>query len=101
VDIPGPPSHGIVVKCWLHVSKDEQLRRFKDRQTSPFKQWQLSDEDWRNRKKWNEYEAAVNEMIERTSTRAAPWTIVESNDKYYARIKVLDTICDRLKSTVE
>ena len=93
--------HGIVViKYWLHITHDEQLRRFKQRQTSPFKRWKLSDEDWRNRKRWDDYALAVNEMIERTSTRVAPWTIVESNDKYYARIKVLQTICARLESAL-
>lgn len=94
--------HGIVlIKCWLHITRNEQLRRFKERQASPFKSWKLSDEDWRNRKQWDAYAHAVNEMVERTSTRVAPWTIVESNDKYYARIKVLQTICDRLESVLD
>ena len=93
--------HGVVVvKFWMHITRDEQMRRFKERQTSPFKRWKLSDEDWRNRKRWDDYAQAVNEMIERTSTRVAPWTIVESNDKYYARIKVLQTICARLESAL-
>ena len=90
----------VVVKCWLHITRDEQLRRFKERKASPFKRWKLSDEDWRNRKRWDEYGLAVNEMIERTSTRVAPWTIVESNDKYYARIKVLQTICAGLETAL-
>jgi polyphosphate:AMP phosphotransferase len=90
--------HGIVlVKFWLHISRDEQLRRFNERQRSTFKSWKITDEDWRNRKKWNAYEQAVNEMVERTSTRRAPWTLVEANDKYFARIKVLQTMCDRLE----
>jgi AMP-polyphosphate phosphotransferase len=93
--------HGIVlVKYWLHVTPDEQLRRFKDRQRSSFKTWKLTDEDWRNRDKWNEYAAAVNEMVERTSTHFAPWTLVEANDKAFARIKVLDTVCDRLSKAL-
>ena len=93
--------HGIVlVKFWLHISRDEQLRRFKERQRSTFKSWKITDEDWRNRKKWDAYEQAVNEMVERTSTRRAPWTVVEANDKYFARIKVLQTVCDRLKRAV-
>jgi AMP-polyphosphate phosphotransferase len=89
--------HGIVlVKYWIHITKDEQLRRFNARQHSRFKSWKLTGEDWRNRTKWHAYEQAVNEMVERTSTSHAPWTLVEGNDKYYARIKVLRTACDRL-----
>ncbi len=94
--------HGIVlVKFWLHVTPEEQLRRFKDREKSPFKQWKLTDEDWRNREKWNDYARAVNEMVERTSTHVAPWTLVEANDKCFARIKVLDTVCERLTKKLE
>jgi polyphosphate:AMP phosphotransferase len=94
--------HGIVVaKFWLHITRDEQLRRFKAREASPFKNWKLTDEDWRNRKKWNDYAAAVNEMVERTSTRLAPWTLVEANNKYYARLKVLETACRRLETALK
>ena len=94
--------HGIVlVKYWLHVTPEEQLRRFKDRERSSFKSWKLTDEDWRNRGRWNDYAAAVNEMVERTSTYFAPWTIVEANDKYFARIKVLDTVCNRLTKALK
>jgi polyphosphate kinase 2 (PPK2 family) len=90
--------HGIVlVKYWLHVTADEQLRRFTERQSTPYKRWKLTDEDWRNRERWDAYEQAVNDMIERTSTREAPWTLVEANDKSLARIKVLKTACDRLE----
>jgi polyphosphate:AMP phosphotransferase len=90
--------HGIVVvKYWLHISRDEQLRRFRERRRLSFKQWKLTDEDWRNRRKWNEYHAAVNEMFARTSTGIAPWTPVEANDKYYARLKVIKVLSDRLK----
>jgi polyphosphate:AMP phosphotransferase len=90
--------HGIVlVKYWLHITPDEQLRRFRERQRSPFKEWKLTDEDWRNRRKWNDYAQAVNEMIARTSTRTAPWTLVEANDKYYARLKVMRALCARLR----
>ncbi len=93
--------HGIVLlKFWLHVTPDEQIRRFKDRQATPHKQWKLTDEDWRNREKWPAYEAAVNDMIERTSTHDAPWTLVEANDKAWARIKVLRTACERLEAAV-
>jgi AMP-polyphosphate phosphotransferase len=90
--------HGIVVvKCWLHITRDEQLRRFTRRQSKPYKRWKLTDEDWRNRDSWDDYERAVNDMIERTSTQQAPWTLVEANDKNVARIKVLKTMCDRLE----
>ena len=90
-------AHGIVlVKYWLHITADEQLRRFKDRQTHSWKRWKITDEDWRNRQRWPAYERAVNDMIERTSTRAAPWTLVEANDKPFGQVKVLRTICDGL-----
>jgi polyphosphate:AMP phosphotransferase len=93
--------HGIVlVKYWLHVTKEEQLRRFRARQASPFKRWKITDEDWRNRRKWNAYAQAVNDMVERTSTGASPWTLVEGNDKNYARIRVLRTACDRLRKAL-
>lgn len=87
----------IVLKFWMHIDKEEQKRRFEDRQQTPQKQWKITEEDWRNRAKWDEYESAVNEMLVRTSTKSAPWIIVEANSKYYARIKVLETIVDTLK----
>ena len=87
--------HGMVVlKFWLQISKEEQLRRFTDRQNTPNKQWKITDEDWRNREKWDVYEDAVNEMIARTNKPNAPWVVVEGDNKYYARIKVLKTVCD-------
>ena len=89
------------MKFWLHVTKDEQLRRFKDREQTPHKRWKITDEDWRNRKRWDDYERAVNVMIERTSTQRAPWTLVEGNDKHFARIKVLQTLCDRLARAIK
>ena len=93
--------HGIVlVKYWLHITKDEQLARFNQRVEVPWKRWKLSDEDWRNREKWDQYELAVNDMIARTSTRLAPWTLVEANDKRYARIKVLKVLCERLEQAL-
>jgi AMP-polyphosphate phosphotransferase len=93
--------HGIVVvKFWLHITKDEQLRRFKARLQSDLKRWKITADDWRNRKKWDAYEQAVNDMVERTSTRNAPWTLVEGNDKYYARIRILQTVCDRLRKAL-
>jgi polyphosphate:AMP phosphotransferase len=90
--------HGIVlVKYWIHITRDEQLRRFKAREGSAVKRWKITAEDWRNRAKWRAYEEAVTEMVARTSTRHAPWTLVEGNDKHYARIKVLQTACERLE----
>ena len=74
------------------MATDEQLKRFNDRKNTPEKQWKITDEDWRNREKWDKYEVAVNQMIKYTSTKNAPWTIIESNSKYYARIKALETI---------
>jgi polyphosphate kinase 2 (PPK2 family) len=95
-------AHGIVlVKYWVHITKDEQLRRFRARQAAGYKRWKLTDEDWRNRNRWAEYELAVNDMIERTSTRQAPWTLVEANDKNFARLKVLETACERLAAQLE
>ncbi|MEZ3488020.1 MAG: polyphosphate:AMP phosphotransferase [Lachnospiraceae bacterium] len=82
----------IVLKFWMQIDKDEQARRFKARQENPEKQWKITDEDWRNREKWEQYEEAVNEMLIRTSTPNAPWIVVEGNCKYYARIKVLETV---------
>ena len=87
----------VVVKFWLSISRDEQLRRFKEREKVGFKRFKITDEDWRNREKWEEYELAVCDMIDRTSTEIAPWTLVEANDKNYARIKVLKTLCERLE----
>ena len=90
--------HGILlVKFWLHISSDEQLRRFEDRRQTPHKAWKLTDEDWRNRERWEQYEVAVSDMVARTSTRRAPWVLVEANDKLFARIKVIRTLADRLE----
>jgi polyphosphate kinase 2 (PPK2 family) len=82
----------ILVKLFLHVSDEEQLRRFNARAQDPLKSWKLTDEDWRNRAKRPEYEAAIDEMVERTSTDYAPWTLVEGDSKRYARVKVLETV---------
>jgi polyphosphate kinase 2 (PPK2 family) len=90
----------MVTKFWVHISKDEQLRRFKERQKTEFKQYKITDEDWRNRKQWDAYEGAINEMVVRTSTRGAPWVIVAGNDKRFARIQVLETVCRRLEKAL-
>jgi polyphosphate:AMP phosphotransferase len=94
--------HGIVlVKYWIQISKEEQHARFKAREETPHKRWKLTEEDWRNREKWDDYELAVNDIIQHTSTIVAPWTLVEGNDKRYARIKVIRTLCQRLQEVLE
>jgi polyphosphate:AMP phosphotransferase len=90
----------MICKFWLHIDKDEQMRRFEERKKTRHKAWKLTDEDWRNREKWDLYEAAVNDMIQHTNTPHAPWTIVPANDKYIARIQVLDTACEHLQKTL-
>ena len=87
----------IVLKFWIQIDKDEQERRFRARQENPEKSWKITEEDWRNRAKWDEYEPAVNEMIMKTSTAKAPWIVVEGNSKYYARLKVLKTVVEALE----
>lgn len=91
----------IVIKFWMHIDKDEQERRFTERQQNPEKQWKITEEDWRNREKWELYEDAVNEMLMRTSTDYAPWVVVEGNNKYYARVKVLKTVVDAIEKRLE
>ena len=91
----------IVLKFWMHIDKDEQEKRFKQRMETPEKQWKITDEDWRNREKWDQYEDAVNEMIARTSTTEAPWHIIEANSKLYARIKVLEIVVEALEKRLE
>ena len=87
----------IVIKFWVQIDKDTQLARFTDRQNTPEKQWKITDEDWRNREKWDLYEVAVNEMLEKTNTSFAPWHVLESNDKKYARIKALKTVIEEIE----
>ncbi len=91
----------IVLKFWIHIDKEEQKLRFEARMANPEKQWKITDEDWRNREKWDQYKIAVNEMIRKTSTKNAPWTIVEGNNKNYARIKVLETIVEAIERRLE
>jgi polyphosphate kinase 2 (PPK2 family) len=86
----------ILFKFWIHISKEEQLRRFDSRSHDELRRWKLTDEDWRNREKWDVYFEAVNEMLVKTSTATAPWTIVEGDNKWFARIKVLKTLVDEL-----
>lgn len=90
-------AHGaIVLKFWLHISTDEQLRRFQEREREPWKEYKIGPEDYRNRQKTNAYEGAASEMISRTSTEYAPWTLIEAEDKHYARVKVLREACLRI-----
>lgn len=91
----------IVLKFWMQIDKDEQERRFKARQEDPEKQWKITDEDWRNREKWDQYEDAVNEMLIRTSTVHAPWIVVEANCKYYARVKVLESVVTAIEERLK
>jgi polyphosphate kinase 2 (PPK2 family) len=91
----------IVVKFWIHIGPDEQLRRFEQREATPYKAWKLTDEDWRNRDKWDAYETAVNDMLLKTSTVTAPWTIVEGNDKWFARVKTLHTLVEALSQALD
>ncbi len=90
----------VLVKCWLQISKDEQLSRFKEREQISFKQHKITDEDWRNRDKWDAYNVAVCEMIDRTSTEGTPWTLVEANDKYFARLKILRTLVEAIEAKI-
>ena len=90
-------SGAVLAKFWLTVTKEEQLRRFKDREKTRWKRFKITPDDWRNREKWDAYEHAACEMFDRTSTEAAPWTLVAANDKNYARIKVLKTLCERIE----
>lgn len=94
-------SGAVVLKFWLQIDKDEQARRFKERMENPEKQWKITDEDWRNREKWDQYEQAVDDMLVHTSTTYAPWIIVEGNSKYYARIKVLQSVVDAIEKRLK
>lgn len=91
----------IVVKFWLQISQEEQLRRFKEREKIEFKRFKITQEDWRNREKWDQYQQAICDMVERTSTGNAPWTLVEANDKNYARVKILRMLCERLEAELD
>lgn len=94
-------SGAVVLKFWLQIDKDEQERRFRERMENPEKQWKITDEDWRNREKWDQYEQAVDDMLVHTSTTYAPWIIVEGNNKYYARIKVLESVIDAIEKRLK
>jgi len=91
----------VLVKYWVHITAHEQLERFRLREVTPHKAWKLTDEDWRNRERWDDYEQAVNDMVERTSTRIAPWALIEGNDKRYARVAVLRALCEQLEAALD
>ena len=91
----------VIVKFWVQIDKDTQLARFQEREENPDKRWKITDEDWRNREKWDQYEGAVNEMLQKTSTTFAPWHIIESNDKLYARIQALNIVIDALEQKIK
>ena len=91
----------VLLKFWLHIDKDEQLARFKSREETPHKRWKLVEEDWRNREKWDDYSIAAHDMIQQTSVKKSPWILVENVDKYYGRIKVLNSVCDALERAIE
>ena len=90
----------VLLKFWLHISKDEQLSRFKAREETPYKRWKLGDEDWRNRERWDDYLLAAHEMIQQTSVKNSPWILVENENKAFGRIKVLSAVCDALEAAV-
>jgi AMP-polyphosphate phosphotransferase len=91
----------VLLKFWLQIDADEQLRRFRERQEMAHKQWKITQEDWRNREKMSHYRDAVEEMLHRTTTPYAPWTVVESNCKWYARVKVLETVCEAIRKRLD
>lgn len=90
----------VMAKFWLQISKDEQLERFEARQNDPFKKWKITEEDWRNREKWDDYQEAAEEMFARTSTDWAPWTLVSAEQKKWARIKVIDTVINAIRDAI-
>lgn len=95
-------NHGsIVVKYWIHITAEEQDRRFRAREETPYKRWKLTEEDWRNRERWQAYEVAVDDMVRLTGTPIAPWHLIEGNDKRYARVSVLDILCDALDRALD
>ncbi len=91
----------LVIKFWIQIDKKMQLFRFKERENTPYKKWKITDEDWRNREKWDAYDVAVDDMISLTDHKHAPWVLVEGNDKSWSRIKVLETICDQLEKALK
>ena len=93
-------SGAVLIKFWLQIDEETQLARFKERETDPLKKYKITEEDWRNREKWDLYDTAIDAMLEKTSTPIAPWIIVESNDKYYARVKILDAVIEKIRAGI-
>jgi polyphosphate kinase 2 (PPK2 family) len=91
----------IFIKMFVQITKDHQLERFKRREGDPYKHWKISDEDWRNRRHWKEHTEAAEEMFEKTSTGQAPWTVIPANFKWYARVKTIKTVCERIAAALE
>lgn len=91
-------SGSIVIKIFMMITKEEQLKRFKERQAEPLKHWKINDEDWRNRRKWNQHNEAAVAMFEKTSTKIAPWTVIAANYKWYARVKFAETVYKKVAS---
>ncbi len=91
----------VIVKLYLHISKDEQLKRFKDREGDPYKHWKISEEDWRNRRHWNEHNAAAEDMFEKTSPAHAPWKVIPGNFKWYARVRTVKAVYDRIAAALK
>lgn len=91
----------VIVKIYMHISKDEQLKRFKAREADPYKHWKISDEDWRNRRHWNEHNAAAEDMFEKTSPTHAPWKVIPGNFKWYARVRTVKTVYDRIAAALK
>jgi AMP-polyphosphate phosphotransferase len=90
----------LMIKFWMHVSDGEQRKRFEARSKDPLKSWKLTDEDWRNRKKRKQYTAAIEDMLEHTDTEAAPWHLIEGDSKRWARVKVVETVCERIEAAL-
>jgi polyphosphate kinase 2 (PPK2 family) len=90
----------VLIKIWLHITKDEQLTRFKCRTADPYKHWKIGDEDWRNRKRWSEHIVAAEDMFEKTSTDIAPWTVIPANYKWHARVKTIKTVCQAISKVL-
>ncbi|MAM69603.1 MAG: polyphosphate:AMP phosphotransferase [Gammaproteobacteria bacterium] len=94
--------HGIIIcKFWIHISPEEQLRRFQERQEIPWKQYKITDEDWRNREKWDHYKDAINDMVAHTSTQHAPWSLISGDDKKHARVEIINTLCQSIATKLK
>lgn len=91
----------VIIKMWLQITKAEQMARFKKRQDDPLKHWKINEEDWRNRNKWNAYIRCAEDMFAQTSFAFAPWHVIPANYKWYARVKVLNIVCDRLEEALK